>query len=354
MSAAELPGPIDPMETQDLNTLQTALRNAVQTEDYALAAKIRDRVASFGGGSGRKDWYELGLPFWLADRAERLGYMYPTAVQAAAVAELLRGSDVLIQAQTGSGKTLAFLLPCLAQLSPSLFSVEILRSQMGPTSLQPLALFLVPTRELGAQLALLIWRLLGGNDSERTPGDETNIFTYEGPRGVKVMGILDEADVERCRTDIEGGGLLEGVQFLVGVPRHVAQVMDNGNLPSELLRYIAVDELDLCLTQDNESVQKLLKIPEECNHQRQVALAGATLPDNTFQECLDRGWISYQPVRVGDLAPDKMQSALPPALTHRRLSLHVSDGQCCHFRSLFVIFCHFWLLLVTWVTDGYF
>ena len=39
------------------------------------------------------------------------------------------------------------------------------------------------------------------------------------------MGVLDEADVERCRTDIEGGGLLEGVQFVVGVPRHVVQVV---------------------------------------------------------------------------------------------------------------------------------
>ena len=47
-------------------------------------------------------------------------------------------------------------------------------------------------------------------------------------------------------------------------------------------------------SQDNEAVQKLLEIPEGSNHQRQVALAGATLPDNTFQECLDRGWISYQ------------------------------------------------------------
>jgi hypothetical protein len=39
------------------------------------------------------------------------------------------------------------------------------------------------------------------------------------------MGILDEKDVERCRTDIEGGGLLEGVQIVVGVPKYVAQVV---------------------------------------------------------------------------------------------------------------------------------
>lgn len=85
--------------------------------------------------------------------------------------------------------------------------------------LQPLALLLVPTRELGAQLALLAWRLLGGNLARKGPGDPANMFTYEGPRGVEVAGILDDNDVQRCRTDVEGGGLLEGVQIVIGVPK---------------------------------------------------------------------------------------------------------------------------------------
>jgi hypothetical protein len=58
--------------------------------------------------------------------------------------------------------------------------VEVLRSQMGPTSLTPLALFIVPTRELGAQLALLLFRLLGGSAEVYKPGDDANMFTYQG------------------------------------------------------------------------------------------------------------------------------------------------------------------------------
>ena len=44
---------------------------------------------------------------------------------------------------------------------------------------QPLALMMVPTRELGAQLAIMVSRLLGGNSVERRPGDPANMFTYQ-------------------------------------------------------------------------------------------------------------------------------------------------------------------------------
>jgi hypothetical protein len=37
-----------------MNTLQTALRTAVFSEDYTLAAKIKVRIDAMGGGSGGK------------------------------------------------------------------------------------------------------------------------------------------------------------------------------------------------------------------------------------------------------------------------------------------------------------
>lgn len=68
--------------SEDLNVLQTALRAAVQREDYAAAAALRDRIDSLSpDGCTREDWRDLGLPEWLADRAERCGYSFPTSVQ---------------------------------------------------------------------------------------------------------------------------------------------------------------------------------------------------------------------------------------------------------------------------------
>jgi hypothetical protein len=66
----------------DLNVLQTALRAAVQREDYAAAAALRDRIDTLSpDGYTREDWRDLGLPEWLANRAERCGYSFPTSVQ---------------------------------------------------------------------------------------------------------------------------------------------------------------------------------------------------------------------------------------------------------------------------------
>ncbi|KAK3280198.1 hypothetical protein CYMTET_11941, partial [Cymbomonas tetramitiformis] len=322
-SSPTVPGPANTFDSTDLNTLQTALRTAVEKEDYAAAAKIRNRIRELGGGSNQKDWLELGLPEWLADRAERCGYRFPTAVQAEAAEQLYKGSDVLIQAQTGSGKTLAFLLPCLAKLDAALQQVTFLRRTESAGMMQPLAMILVPTRELGAQIALLSWRMLGGNLSSKNPGDEANMFTYQGPRDVRVVGILDEKDVERCRGDVEGGGLLEGVQIIVATPTFAAQAFRNGDLFPEMLQFIAVDELDLCIEQDDVAVTELLSIPERANTVRQVALSGATLPAGIFERCVEQNWMVNQPVLVGNVpaAGTIGPSLVPSSLSHRVVSV---------------------------------
>lgn len=69
--ARVLPGWTAASESNDLNVLQTALREAVDREQYPEAAKLRDQISKLGGGCNQKDWRALGLPEWLADRAER-------------------------------------------------------------------------------------------------------------------------------------------------------------------------------------------------------------------------------------------------------------------------------------------
>lgn len=61
-----------------------------------------------------------------------------------------------------------------------------------------------------------------------------------GPRNVRVVGVLDEADVERTRTDVEGGGLLQGVQIVVGLPKHLAQVPVSSSIRPRLDRILSV------------------------------------------------------------------------------------------------------------------
>jgi hypothetical protein len=69
----------------DTNQLQTALARAIAAEDYSIAAAVRDQLQKrmaekTGSDEPLKvlDWRALGIPAWLADRAERLLLKFPT------------------------------------------------------------------------------------------------------------------------------------------------------------------------------------------------------------------------------------------------------------------------------------
>ena len=73
------------------------------------------RLLGDNGATG--DWFSLGVPAWLADRVERLGFMRPTEVQRRVLPVANAGRSVVLRSGTGSGKTLSFLLPLIASAS---------------------------------------------------------------------------------------------------------------------------------------------------------------------------------------------------------------------------------------------
>lgn len=62
---------------------------------------------------------------------------------------ILDGKDTVVQAQTGSGKTLVYSLPILAKVDASRASIQ--------------AVIVVPTRELGLQVAAVLKQLSHGS-----------------------------------------------------------------------------------------------------------------------------------------------------------------------------------------------
>ncbi|MFI6357542.1 DEAD/DEAH box helicase [Streptomyces sp. NPDC050743] len=110
-------------------------RSTARGQEFALPVTLTEPLPAV------ETFAELDMPARLLAALGAEGVTVPFPIQAATLPNALAGRDVLGRGRTGSGKTLAFGLPLLARLDGQ-------RAQPR----QPLALVLVPTRELAQQV----------------------------------------------------------------------------------------------------------------------------------------------------------------------------------------------------------
>ncbi len=183
---------------------------------------------------------ELGLGPKLLAALSELGYEEPTPIQRQAIPPLLAGRDLLGQAATGTGKTAAFALPLLQRLD-------------GPSrGERPMALVLVPTRELAIQVAEAMYR-------------------YGREVGARVLPVYGGQPIGR-----QLGALRRGVDVVIATPGRALDHLRRGTLNLTQLEVVVLDEademLDMGFTDDIEAL--LAETPAE----RQTVLFSATLP----------------------------------------------------------------------------
>lgn len=185
---------------------------------------------SFGG---------LGLKSPLLTALSELGYEEPSPIQQASIPVLLRGRDILAQAQTGTGKTAAFALPILSTLS-----IE---------KNYPQALVLAPTRELAIQVAQAFQQY-----AKHLPG-------------FHVLPIYGGQDY---RTQLKA--LKRGAHVVVGTPGRVMDHLRRETLSISKLKTVVLDEADEMLKMGFiDDVQWIL---QQIHVEHQTALFSATIP----------------------------------------------------------------------------
>eukprot|EP00577_Skeletonema_sp_RCC1716_P010328 CAMPEP_0113378388 /NCGR_PEP_ID=MMETSP0013_2-20120614/3672_1 /TAXON_ID=2843 ORGANISM="Skeletonema costatum, Strain 1716" /NCGR_SAMPLE_ID=MMETSP0013_2 /ASSEMBLY_ACC=CAM_ASM_000158 /LENGTH=811 /DNA_ID=CAMNT_0000260605 /DNA_START=66 /DNA_END=2501 /DNA_ORIENTATION=+ /assembly_acc=CAM_ASM_000158 len=209
----------------------------------------------------------------------------------------IQNMGLLISGSTGSGKTLAYLVPTLSTLSQTLFTRQRIRikaeedvgdlmgdllervavqtspsmkgqgydqvginkqsssSTLGKSGTgvkSPIALIVVPTRELGVQIALLLFELVGGNrkQSATERSGKRNMFKYKGPKGVKIGCVLDD--------EMSKEGLKLQTDIAITTPRYLTKLMQDGDIDPSKLRVVVYDEADLGLEQTSTDNLKLL------------------------------------------------------------------------------------------------
>lgn len=88
---------------------------------------------------------DMNLPSSLLRLLNQHDYLEPTAIQACSLPLILAGRNIIGSSATGSGKTLCYLIPLLLSITQ--------QAWFHTTQEGPLALILVPTRELADQIA---------------------------------------------------------------------------------------------------------------------------------------------------------------------------------------------------------
>ncbi|GAB1689218.1 DEAD/DEAH box helicase [Krasilnikovia sp. M28-CT-15] len=186
---------------------------------------------------------ELGVRTETVEALAAAGITRAFAIQEYALPIALRGTDLIGQAPTGTGKTLGFGLPLLER---------VLAPSEGADG-RPQALIVVPTRELGLQVA-------------------RDLAAAGKTRGVRVLpiygGVAYEPQVETLK---------KGVEILVGTPGRLLDLAKQKQLKLDGIRGLVLDEadrmLDLGFLEDVEKI--LAMLPDK----RQTMLFSATMPD---------------------------------------------------------------------------
>ncbi|WP_413966286.1 DEAD/DEAH box helicase [Actinacidiphila polyblastidii] len=152
---------------------------------------------------------ELNMPEPLLAELGRQGVTVPFPIQAATLPSSLAGRDVLGRGRTGSGKTLAFGLALLARTAGSRAEAR-----------QPLALVLVPTRELAQQVTDAL-----------TP--------YARALRLRLTTVVGGLSVRR-----QALALRDGAEIVVATPGRLRDLVERGDCRLDKVAITVLDEAD--------------------------------------------------------------------------------------------------------------
>lgn len=184
---------------------------------------------------------ELNINPKLIRQTKELGFKELTSIQEKCIGEILKGKDVVGQAETGSGKTLAFCLPLLDMIMPN-------------NGLQ--VLVLTPTRELCIQV--------------------TDVFKDFGKNlGIKTTSVYGGVSIEHQIKNIPTS------QIIVGTPGRILDHIHRKTIDFKNIRFLVLDETDKMLDMGFiDDVERIIRyIPKK----RQTLMFSATIAENVHR-----------------------------------------------------------------------
>ena len=198
-----------------------------------------------------KTFEELKLSEHILKGIYAYGWDNPSTIQSKAILPILKGDDVIAQAQSGTGKTGTFSISSLSMVDPKISAPQVL--------------MLSPVKDLAMQTYKII----------KTLGQYTNIKT-----GLLIGTGLGKGELRfKEREDIPEPDYRS--QIIVGTPGRVFDSLRRKKLFMKNLKLFILDEADEMLSKGfKEQVQNIFSfLPDEC----QIALFSATMPVEILQ-----------------------------------------------------------------------
>ncbi|OWZ84402.1 DEAD/DEAH box helicase [Natranaerobius trueperi] len=183
---------------------------------------------------------DLGLSQSVIKATSNMGFEETTPIQEHTIPLVMKGQDIIGQAQTGTGKTAAFGIPLVEKITEE-------------KSKQTKGLVVTPTRELAIQVAEEI----------------NNLGQFKGIRSLPVYGGQS--------IDRQIKALKKRPQIIVGTPGRLMDHMRRKTIRLEELEMVTLDEADEMLNMGFiEDIETILASTPET---RQTLMFSATMPD---------------------------------------------------------------------------
>ena len=151
---------------------------------------------------------DIGLSPSTIEKLKKQGIKHPTPIQTKVIPPLLKGGDLIAQAQTGTGKAFAFVLPILEKMDADANHVQ--------------KLILTPTRELAIQIT-----------------DEIMKMKQET---VKVLAVYGGQDVDKQLKVLQ-----KDVSIVVATPGRLIDHIKRGTIDLSKISHFVLDEADQML-----------------------------------------------------------------------------------------------------------
>ncbi|MFB7270241.1 DEAD/DEAH box helicase [Streptomyces sp. NPDC056244] len=180
-----------------------ARRAAARPQEFTLPETITPALPAV------EAFDELDMPAGLLKTLTAQGVTQPFPIQGATLPNSLAGRDILGRGRTGSGKTLAFGLALLARTAGR---------RAEPRA--PLALVLVPTRELAQQVTDAL-----------TP--------YATAVNLKLTTVVGGLSITK-----QAGALRRGAEVLVATPGRLKDLIERGDCRLDRVAVTVLDEAD--------------------------------------------------------------------------------------------------------------